>query len=293
MLYALLMAAVFSLLLQFYLNRQTAHQRNLLAQQERQEAYAIALLTKDQKLADSGQFSFNKGQSQYQKEKDQLIVNVVISDRTYDFTFAIKEPKARLDKDQDKDKVCVWVYGLFTDVPGDYVKKPMKECTGKEITEEWLYHLGVPVEDIEDLAENSAVCVPTMMPYITAFFMPRTKGDRPDVIPDGCVNAAFLGQFAETPRDTIFTTEYSVRTAMEAVYGLCGVDRGVPEVWGSVYDIRELLDSTVKLMDGRSPLEMKLPMPLEALKKPILRKIDKTVVGKLLRDHGVLKDWMV
>ena len=40
-------------------------------------------------------------------------------------------------KDQDKDKVCVWVYGLFTDVPGDYVKKPMKECTGKEITEEW------------------------------------------------------------------------------------------------------------------------------------------------------------
>ena len=47
-------------------------------------------------------------------------------------------------KEQDKDKVCVWVYGLFTDVPGDYIKKPMKECTGKEITEEWLYHLGVP-----------------------------------------------------------------------------------------------------------------------------------------------------
>ena len=62
------------------------------------------MLTKDQKLADSGQFSFNKGQSQYQKEKDQLVVNVVISDRTYDFTFAIKEPSVRLDKDQDKDK---------------------------------------------------------------------------------------------------------------------------------------------------------------------------------------------
>ena len=178
-------------------------------------------------------------------------------------------------------------------LPGDYVKKPMRACTGKEITEEWLYHLGIPEDQIEELAENHANCTPTMMPYITAFFMPRRAGDRPDVIPDGCVNAAFLGQFAETPRDTIFTTEYSVRTAMEAVYGLCGVDRGVPEVWGSVYDIRELLDSTVKLMDGRSPLEMKLPMPLEALKKPILRKIDKTVVGKLLRDHGVLKDWMV
>ena len=94
-------------------------------------------------------------------------------------------------------------------MPGDYIKKPMKICTGKEITAEWLYHLGVPVSEIEELAEYHAVCVPTMMPYITAFFMPRAAGDRPDVIPDGCVNAAFLGQFAETPRDTIFTTEYS------------------------------------------------------------------------------------
>ena len=196
-------------------------------------------------------------------------------------------------KDQDKDKVCVWVYGLFTDVPGDYVKKPMKECTGKEITEEWLYHLGVPVEEIPDLAENSAVCVPTMMPYITAFFMPRTKGDRPDVIPDGCVNFAFLGQFADTPRDTVFTTEYSVRTAMEAVYGLLGVDRGVPEVWGSVYDVRELLDSSVKLMDGKSPLEIELPGPLNVLKKPLLRVVKGTVVEKLLRDHDVIKDGML
>lgn len=97
----------------------------------------------------------------------------------------------------------MWVYSLFTDVPGDYVKKPMKECTGKEITAEWLYHLGIPVEDIGRLAGEECNCTPTMMPYITAFFMPRAAGDRPDVIPDGSVNAAFLGQFAETPRDTI------------------------------------------------------------------------------------------
>ena len=142
------------------------------------------------------------------------------------------------------------------------------------------------------LAAHSAVCVPTMMPYITAFFMPRTRGDRPDVIPDGCVNFAFLGQFADTPRDTVFTTEYSVRTAMEAVYGLLGVDRGVPEVWGSVYDIRELLHSTVCLMDGRSPLEVSLPGPLELLKKPLLKAIRGTVIEKVLRDQDVLRDGM-
>ena len=192
-------------------------------------------------------------------------------------------------KAQEPEKVCVWVYGLFTDVPGDFVKKPMRECTGREITEEWLYHLGVPVEDIPQLARESAVCVPTLMPYITAFFMPRAKGDRPDVIPDGSVNAAFLGQFAETPRDTVFTTEYSVRTAMEAVYGLLGVDRGVPEVWGSVYDVRALLDSSVCLMDGRSPLDM-LP---GALRKPIVRAAQGNVVGKVLRDHGVIREDMI
>ena len=192
-------------------------------------------------------------------------------------------------KAQEPEKVCVWVYGLFTDVPGDFVKKPMRECTGREITDEWLYHLGVPVEDIPQLARESAVCVPTLMPYITAFFMPRAKGDRPDVIPDGSVNAAFLGQFAETPRDTVFTTEYSVRTAMEAVYGLLGVDRGVPEVWGSVYDVRALLDSSVCLMDGRSPLDL-LP---GALRKPIVRAVQGNVVGKVLRDHGVIREDMI
>ena len=165
----------------------------------------------------------------------------------------------------------------------------MRECTGREITEEWLYHLGVPVEEIATLARESAVCVPTLMPYITAFFMPRAGGDRPDVIPDGSVNAAFIGQFAETPRDTVFTTEYSVRTAMEAVYGLLGVERGVPEVWGSVYDVRALLDAGVCLMDGRSPLDL-LP---GVLRKPLVRAVRGNVVGKVLRDHGVIREDMI
>ena len=191
-------------------------------------------------------------------------------------------------KEQAKKDVCIWVYALFTDKPGDYVKKSMKECTGMEITQEWLYHLGVPVEHIDGLARHACNATPTMMPYITAFFMPRRKGDRPDVIPDGSVNFAFLGQFAETPRDTIFTTEYSVRTAMEAVYGLLGVDRGVPEVWGSVYDVRALLDSSVKLMDGKSPLDV-LPPALSPVKNLVLKKIHGTVIEKLLKDHDVIR----
>ena len=79
---------------------------------------------------------------------------------------------------------------------------------------EWLYHIGVPESEIEDMAANSANTVPVMMPYIDAFFMPRAYGDRPKVVPDGAVNFAFLGQFAETPRDTIFTTEVLLALAI-------------------------------------------------------------------------------
>ena len=178
---------------------------------------------------------------------------------------------------------------MFTDAAGDYIKKPMKECSGWEIAAEWLYHIGVAVNEIDEFAKEHTNCIPTMLPYITAFFMPRRKGDRPDVIPDGSVNAAFLGQFAETPRDTIFTTEYSVRTAMEAVYGLFKVDRAVPEVWGSTYDVRDLIESSVRLMDGKSPLDMNLPKPVNMVKNVILKKIEGTDIEKILREHGVLK----
>ena len=191
-------------------------------------------------------------------------------------------------KDQPKDQLVVWVYGLFTDVPGDYVKKPMRECTGFEITQEWLYHLGVPVQDIPDMARNSAHCIPCMMPYITAFFMPRTKGDRPQVVPEGCVNFAFLGQFADTVRDTVFTTEYSVRTAMEAVYTLLDVDRGVPEVWGCVYDVRALLDATVKMRDGKKITDMKLPFMLRFVMNKALKKMHGTVIEELMQRYHVI-----
>ena len=191
-------------------------------------------------------------------------------------------------KEQPKDQLVVWVYGLFTDVPGDYIKKPMRECTGIEITEEWLYHMGVPEREIHDMAVNSAHCVPCMMPYITAFFMPRTKGDRPKVVPDGCVNFAFIGQFADTVRDTVFTTEYSVRTAMEAVYTLLNVDRGVPEVFNSCYDIRVLLDSTSKMMDGKKVVDMKLPWTANIVKKIALKKVSGTVIEDLLKRYNII-----
>ena len=189
-------------------------------------------------------------------------------------------------KQQPEDQIVAWVYSLFVDTPGDFVKKPMQECTGEEITQEWLYHLGVPVEEIPELAATGAMTVPVMMPYVTSFFLPRRAGDRPDVVPEGAVNFAFIGQFAETTRDTIFTTEYSVRTGMEAAYQLLGIERGVPEVFNSTYDVRKLLAATTRLRDGE---ELHIPGP-GILRNRLLRRIDATEIGELLSEFGLLHE---
>ena len=211
---------------------------------------------------------------------------VSVKDSSWLLSWTInRQPQFR---DQPKGHCLVWLYSLFTDKPGDFIKKPMRDCTGKEICMEWLYHLGVPADQIEDMAAHSANTVPVMMPYIDAFFMPRAYGDRPAVVPQGAVNFAFLGQFAETARDTIFTTEYSMRTGMEAVYTLLNVDRGVPEVWGSVFDLRCLLDATVKLRDGKKATDMELGWLERMVLKMALGKIQGTDLEKLLKAYEVI-----
>jgi len=212
------------------------------------------------------------------------IVTVKDSNWLLSWTFN-RQPHFR---SQPKGQLVGWIYGLFSDKPGNFIKKAMRDCTGKEICMEWLYHMGVPESEIETLAENSANTIPCMMPYIDAFFMPRAAGDRPDVVPNGAVNFAFLGQFAETTRDTIFTTEYSVRTGMEAVYKLLNIDRGVPEVWGSVFDIRDLLNATVQIRDGKKITDMKLSFIKKIALKQVLKKTRGTDIEKLLKEYNVI-----
>lgn len=193
-------------------------------------------------------------------------------------------------RNQPDGHTLVWVYGLFTDKEGDYVKKPMRDCTGEEICEEWLYHIGVPEDKIHDLAANHCNTIPCMMPFVTAFFMPRQKDDRPLVRPKGSKNFAFIGQFAETPRDTIFTTEYSMRTGMEAVYDLLDIERAVPEVWGSVYDVRDMLKAAVHMRDGKPLTEMEMN-PIEKLAvKEMLKKVKGTDIELILKEYGAVPE---
>ena len=192
-------------------------------------------------------------------------------------------------KSQNKDTVLVWLYALNTDRPGNYVRKPMRECTGEEVCREWLYHIGVPIDRIDTLASAACNTTTCFMPYINAFFQPRKESDRPRIVPEGAVNFAFIGQFAETPRDTIFTTEYSMRTGMESVYTLLNVDRGVPEVWGSKYDVRELLRACYYAIDKKPLSEAELNFGERELMKIVLKKIRGTDIELLLKESGLIE----
>lgn len=122
-------------------------------------------------------------------------------------------------KAQEEDETIFWGYGLYTRNVGDYIKKPMRECTGREMLMELLHHLHFE-DEMEEIMESVVNVIPCMMPYIDSQFQPRKMSDRPAVVPEGSTNFAMISQFVEIPEDMVFTEEYSVRAARIAVYSL-------------------------------------------------------------------------
>lgn len=152
--------------------------------------------------------------------------------------------------DQPSDVIVPWVFALWMDKPGDYIKKPMPDCTGDEILTELCFHLGL-IDQVEEVIAATKVRT-ALMPYITAQFMPRARGDRPWPVPQGSTNLACLGQFVETHNDVVFTLESSVRTARIGVYGLLGIKKQVPDIYPGQYDIRRLLRATRTLNNDKA-----------------------------------------
>ena len=140
-----------------------------------------------------------------------------------------------------------WGDGLTVDKPGNFVKKPMSACTGREILTEILGHLRIEAEAQKIL--DTTICIPCMMPFITSQFLRRESGDRPKVIPEGTSNLALIGQYCEIPEDVVFTVEYSVRSAQLAVYSLLGIKKDIPHVYTEKFDPRVLYKAFLALHD--------------------------------------------
>jgi oleate hydratase len=148
---------------------------------------------------------------------------------------------------QPENVSVFWGYGLRVDNLGDFVEKPMSACNGREIMTEVLGHLRIDAEAAKVL--ETSTCIPCMMPFITSQFLRREKGDRPQVMPKGWSNLAFIGQFCELPEDVVFTVEYSIRSAQAAVYALLDLKRTPPAVYKGAFDPRVLYKAFVALHD--------------------------------------------
>jgi oleate hydratase len=148
---------------------------------------------------------------------------------------------------QPKDVSVFWGYGLKVDAIGNFVDKPMSECTGREIMTEILGHLSVRAEAQSIL--DACICIPCRMPFITSQFLCREHGDRPQVTPEGYENLALMGQFVELPDDVVFTVEYSIRSAQTAVYALMGLPLKPPAVYKGEHDPRVLFNAFRALHD--------------------------------------------
>lgn len=149
--------------------------------------------------------------------------------------------------DQPENTQVMWFYGLHANEKGTYIKKPMTQCSGEEIMEEFLYYCGL--EDKINTIMPHITAIPVIMPYITSQFMPRKLSDRPEVIPAGNKNLAFIGQFVELEGDVVFTVETSVRTAMIAVYRMLHLDRPITPLFQGQYDIRMVNVALKTLLD--------------------------------------------
>ena len=75
---------------------------------------------------------------------------------------------------------------------------------------------------------------------------------------------------------------------MEAVYTPLDIDRGVPEVWGSVYDVRDLLNAAVKLRDGKTIADLDLGFKERMALKELLKAISGSDIEKLMREYHVI-----
>ncbi len=134
-----------------------------------------------------------------------------------------------------------WGYALHPDRIGNFIARPMADCTGAEILAEVCGHL-----NFDRSVFDGATCIPCRMPYITSMFMPRAKADRPLPVPKTSRNLAFVSQFVEIPEDVVFTVEYSVRAAQMAVYQFLGVKREVPPVTRYDRSFGTILNSVMK-----------------------------------------------
>ena len=105
LLYAVTIAGIFSLLLQFYLNRQVAHHQDYVLNKEKLVAYAMAKRTYEKASSENGEQSFNVGKSTYRNDEKGFTTTISTEKNQFEFRFPpLKKTDDKTKKTEKKSK---------------------------------------------------------------------------------------------------------------------------------------------------------------------------------------------
>ena len=105
LLYAITIAGIFSLLLQFYLNRQVAHHQDYALNKEKLLAFAMAKRTYERADSESGQQSFDVGKASYRSDEKGFTTTVDTGKNQFEFHFpSLKKIVEKTKKTENKPK---------------------------------------------------------------------------------------------------------------------------------------------------------------------------------------------
>lgn len=136
----------------------------------------------------------------------------------------ISIPQQPLFRDQPSDVHVLWGYAMYSANEGDFIKKPMVNCSGQEIMTEILCHLKFPIQEHEEEEIiRDSITIPCLFPRMTATLLPRAASDRPQIIPEKMTNLALIGHFVEIPDEVVGMAGYGVKAAQIAVQKLMGL----------------------------------------------------------------------
>ena len=170
---------------------------------------------------------------------------------------------------QQDNQCIILIHGLNTHVIGDFIKKPMNTCTGWEICAEWLYHIGIPEEEILPLALTSA----STIPYIQEIKERKTQTEG--------LNYTYIGEGVELVDEYPGSYDYLVHTAMNAVYRLLHISRNLPAYR---YSIEDYLKVFASLYGDKTFVENR-SLTTRLVLKELLKKIQGSDLEALLKEY--------
>ena len=105
LLYAITIAGIFSLLLQFYLNRQVAHHQDYALNKEKLLAFAMAKRAYEKANSESGVQSFDVGKATYRNDENFFTATIDTGKNQFEFHFShLKKTDKKTKKTENKSK---------------------------------------------------------------------------------------------------------------------------------------------------------------------------------------------